>query len=148
MNNFNRIKETVARWFSVPWYPLVLAMYPALALLSSNIGQVKLSAGWRSLLVSVLLVGLLFGLCYLILRNSYRAAFLSTLLMVLFFSYGHVYMLLVEQWEKFNVTPWLLSGWLVLAILFCVWVTRPKLLFKDTVLSLNVVALGLLITSM
>src|SRR5512138_1276423 len=139
MNNFNRSKEVVARWFSVPWYPLVLAMYPALALLSSNIGQVKLSAGWRPMLVSVLLAGLMFGLFYLILRNSYRAAFLTTLLLALFFSYGHVYMLLVEQWEKFNFTPWLLSGWLILAVLFWVWATRPKLLFKDTVLSLNVV---------
>ena len=55
MNNVNRIKE-IARWFSVPWYPLVLAMYPALALLSSNIGQVKLGAAWRPLLVSVLFV--------------------------------------------------------------------------------------------
>jgi len=148
MNNFNRIKEIGARLFSVPWYPLVLAMYPALALLSSNIGQVKLGAAWRSLLVSVLFVALLFGLLTLILRNRFRAAFLSTLLMILFFSYGHVYMLLLEQWEKFDVTPWLLSGWLILAILFGVWATRPKLLFTDTVLSLNVVALALVVTSM
>lgn len=148
MNRLKRIKQTLARWFSVPWYPLVLSMYPALALLSANIGQVKVGAGWRPLVVSVLLAMLLFGLLSLILRNSDRAAFLSTLFMVLFFSYGHVYILLVEQWKDVNFTPWLLLGWLILAILFCVWATRPKFSFRDLALSLNVVALGLVITSM
>lgn len=148
MNSLYRIKRTMARWFSVPWYPLVLATYPTLALLSTNIGQVKLGAGWRPLMFSVLFAALLFGLLTLILRNSYRAAFLSMFLMLLFFSYGHVHLLLVEKWEDLNFTPWLLAGWLILAILFCVWATRPRLLFKDSVLSLNVVAIGLVLTSL
>jgi hypothetical protein len=122
-------------------------MYPALALLAANIGQVKLGAGWRPLFASVLFAAVLFGLLGLILRNRYRAAFLSTLLMVLFFSYGHVYMLLVEQWEDIYFTPWLLTGWAILAILFCVWATRPRFQFKELALSLNVVALGLVVTS-
>ncbi len=148
MDNLKKIIKVVGRWFSVPWYFLVFSGYPVLSLLSFNIGQVKLENGWRPLLVSVLFGGLIFLLCLLFMRDIYRAAFLSTLWIALFFSYGHVYMTLIEKWAKVNFTPYLLSAWLILAILFAVWATRPRFLFKDTVLALNVVSLGLVVTSL
>jgi hypothetical protein len=57
-------------------------------------------------------------------------------------------MMLIEKWEKINFTPYLLIAWLILAILFIAWVTRPRFLFRDAVLALNVVSLGLVITSL
>jgi hypothetical protein len=53
MNNFNKVKKVLGRWFSWPWYPLAFGAYPVLALLAQNVGEVKLEAGWRPLLVSV-----------------------------------------------------------------------------------------------
>lgn len=148
MKRRNNFLAATARWFSIPWYFIFFSAYPILALLSSNVGQVKLGAAWRPLLVSVALGFLLFVLLKLLMQDVYRAAFLSTLLLSLFFSYGHVHILLTEKWEDLDVTPYLLVGWLVLAVLFIVWATRPRFTFKDSVLPLNVIALGLVVTSL
>src|SRR6185503_14941043 len=123
MNNQNKIYKSLGAWFSIPWYFIVFSTYPVLALLSFNIGQVKLNAGWRSLFLSALFGGVLFVVVQLFLRNVYRSAFLTTLVLALFFSYGHIYNLLVEKWEKVNFTPYLLTAWLILAILFVIWAT-------------------------
>lgn len=147
MNNFKRIWNKLNEWFSIPWYFIVFSAYPVLTLLVSNIGQVKLRAGLRPLVVSILIGGVLFLLLRLILRDAHRAAFLSTLWLVLFFSYGHVYTKLVEKWDKINFTPYLLVASLVLAVLFTVWATRPRFTFRDSALALNVVSLGLVIMS-
>jgi hypothetical protein len=148
MNNFKKITNKLAQWFSIPWYFIVFSAYPVLALLASNIGQVMTGAAWRAMLVSVLIGLLLFLVLRLILRDSYRAAFLTTLWLALFFSYGHVYMMLVEKWEKVNFTPYLLVAWLILAVLFYFWVTRPRFTFRDAALALNVVSIGLVVTSL
>lgn len=147
MKSDNKIIKLFQRWFSIPWYFIVFSAYPVLSLLATNIGQVKIGSGLRPLLVSVLLGGLLFLAVYLFLRDVYRAAFLATLWMALFFSYGHVYMKLLEKWEDINFTPYLLMTWLVLAILFAYWATRPRFEFRNAVLALNVVSLGLVVTS-
>jgi hypothetical protein len=148
MKNFNRIKNRLAQWFSIPWYFIVFSAYPVLALLSSNIGQVNTTAAWRPLALSILLSLLLFLVLRLILRDTYRAAFLTTLWLVLFFSYGHIYMMLTGKWEKFNFTPYLLIAWLILAVLFYIWATRPRFKFRDAALALNVVSIGLVVTSL
>ena len=143
MNNFNNVKKTLGRLFSVPWYPILFGAYPVLALLAFNAGQVKVEAGWRPLLVCVGIAALLFFLLKLILRDLQRAAFLSTLWMALFFSYGHIHILLTEKLKDFNFTPWLLLAWLVLAILAAVWAIRKP---PSSAFALNVIALGLVIS--
>ncbi len=148
MNSIKRIIKKLKEWFSIPWYFLVFGSYPVLALLATNVGQVKAGSGWRALVLSVLLSALLFALLRWLLKDVYRAAFLTTLWMALFFSYGHIYMMLTERWEKINFTPYLLAAWLVLAVLFYIWATRPRFTFRDAVLALNVVSLGLAVTSL
>jgi len=145
MNNFRRMKKTVGRWFSIPLYPILFGAYPVLALLAANIGQIKLEAGWRLLLVCIGFAGILFVLLRLLLRNWHRAAFLSALWMALFFSYGHAHILLTEKLDGFDFTRWLLVAWLVLAILAVVWAIRKP---PSSALALNVIALGLVVTSL
>ena len=144
MNN-RRLKKNLTNGLSIPWYPLVFGAYPVLALLAENIGEVKVEAGWRLLLICISFAGLLFILLRLLLRDWHRAAFLSTLLMILFFSYGHVHILLTEKLEDFDFTPWLLVAWLVLAILAAVWAIRKP---PSVAMALNVIALGLVVTSL
>ncbi len=74
-----------------PLHPLLFAFYPVLALLAANISQVKPQAALRPLLV--VLVGALglWGLLRLLLHSWERAALVCTWLLVLFFTYGHVY---------------------------------------------------------
>ncbi|HSJ88153.1 MAG TPA: hypothetical protein VK909_13150 [Anaerolineales bacterium] len=148
MNRMRGVIKIVAKWFSIPWYFLVFSAYPILALLAFNVGQVKVVSGWRPFVLSILFSGLLFLPLQLFLRNAYRAAFLTTLWLALFFSYGHIYLKLAEKWGKINLTPYMLTAWFVLAVLFAVWVTRPRFAFRDAALALNVVALGLVITSL
>lgn len=147
MKQFNSIKSSLGRWFAVPWYPFVFSLYPGLALLSTNLGQVEAIAGLRVLLASLAFGAILYLLFGLILRQAHRAALLATLWMALFFSYGHVYNLLKKSYADFDATPWLLSVWAVLALLCIWWVTRPKLDFSAAALSLNVVTLGLVLMS-
>jgi hypothetical protein len=148
MNKFTQIKTRLERWFAVPWYPLAFSLYPALALLAVNIGQVRASVGVRVLLASPAFGVVLYLLVRLILRQAHRAAFLSILWMALFFSYGHVYNLIKDKSPSFNPTPWLLGVWALLALGAIWWATRSKLGFASASVSLNVVTLGLLVMSL
>ena len=144
MSNFQRLKRILTRWFSIPWYPILFGAYPVLALLAKNIGEVKLEASWRSLLVCMGFAVFLFGFLKLLLRNWQQAAFLATLWMILFFSYGHIHFLLTEKLENIDFSPWLLLAWLLLAVVAEVWAIRKP---PSSAVALNVIALGLVATS-
>jgi hypothetical protein len=75
---------------TVPFYPLLLAVYPILALLASNIDQVHAGAALRPALLSAASVLLLMGALRLRLRDWHRAAALAGLASLAFFTYGHV----------------------------------------------------------
>ncbi|MCH8092958.1 MAG: hypothetical protein IH953_00005 [Chloroflexi bacterium] len=81
MNAFSRI----------PFHPFFFAIYPVIVLLALNSGDLQPSEGLRSLAASVSLTALLFLLLGRLLRNSAKAAALTSLAILLFFSYGHVY---------------------------------------------------------
>jgi hypothetical protein len=142
-----RALDTLKKWFTPPWYPFVFSIYPVMALLAENVGQVKLETGLRPALVSLLLAVVLFGLFFLFLRNVYRAAFLATLWLVLIFSYGHLHIYLLEEYPDVDFTWWLIGAWTVFAIFFIWWATRPRLSFVESAKTLNALALGLVIFS-
>src|SRR6185503_14940680 len=103
----------------------------------------KFESGWRALLICVALAGILLILLRLVLRDWKRAAFLSTLWMALFYSYGHVFILLTDKLKDFNFMPWLLGAWAVLALVAIFWAVK-RAPASD---SLNVIVLGLVIMS-
>ena len=143
------MKKIFAGFFNTPWYPLAISAYPALALLNANTGEVPPSAVVRPLLVSVLFGGLLYFVIWLFLRRSqaHKAAFLSSLWLALFFSFGHAYIYIDEKFPKSNYTLWLAIGWVILFVLALIWATRPKLTFASSASTLNTVALALLVMS-
>jgi hypothetical protein len=98
-----------------------------LALLSTNAGQVRLDAAVRPLIASVILGGLLFFIVWLFMRQTHKAAFLTTLLLTLFFTYGHAYIYIDETYPDSNYTLWLGIGRIILLALAIFWATRPKL---------------------
>ena len=138
------MKSLLNKYFSIPWYPLAFSAYPVLALLATNIGQVGAAAGLRPLLVSVGAASVLFVLLHLLFRNWDRAAFQLTLLLILFFSYGHLYNVINEKYPDFNLSPWMLTGWGILAILSIFWAWKKT----PSASGLNVIALGLVIVSL
>ena len=129
----------------LPFYPIVAAVYPILALLSYNLGQVKLDAGIRPIFISALLaLGLLF-LAKLAYRNWYRAAFVSAGLILIFFTYGQVYDLILAKWKIVNFVTWMLILCVVLSTVVLFVGTLRKVKFEAATITLNVIMLGLLI---
>lgn len=72
-------------------HPALMGIFPAAALLAHNLDQVKLSAAWRSLAVSLVFALILWGITSFATRDKLKAAMITTWFLVLFFSYGHVY---------------------------------------------------------
>jgi len=75
-------------------HPIFLAMYPVLFLLSINVGQIPTQQSSRALVGSLLAALLLTALMGIITRNIQRGALFASIVLILFFSYGHVYNLL------------------------------------------------------
>ena len=143
------IRKTFSKIFEIPWYPIVISAYPILALLSANTGQVSSGAAVRPLLISVAFGGLLFlALWLLFSRRVHKAAFLTALLLSLFYSYGHVYIAIDEKFPDTNYTTWLLIIWLIFFALSLFWVTRPSLSFAGSASNLNTVAIALVFMSL
>jgi hypothetical protein len=131
-----------------PLHPLLFAVYPILALLALNISEVDFSSGWRSLLLSALVAGFLTLACYLIFRNWKRTALLTTILLILFYSYGHVYFLLkgvnIGGLYLFRHRT-LVPLWIVLSALLLWWVWRKSFRMDTATYAFNLVGLFLLI---
>lgn len=141
------MKKVTTGVFNIPWYPIAVSAYPALALLSTNVGQVLLSAGIRSLLVSVVFGGILYFLVWLVMWQVYKSALLTTIWLALFFSYGHIYIAIDEKYPGANYTLWLAMGWIVLFVSSLLWVLRSKATFAASTTTFNTITLALLVMS-
>src|SRR3990172_3506805 len=131
-----------------PLHPFLFAVYPVLALLAFNISEVDLSSGFRPVTVALVVVGFLAFILRLVHRDWRRAALSLTIILILFYSYGHIYILLkgvnVDEFYLFRhrtlILIWVGGGFL---ILWQVW-HKPINLATATSM-LNVVGLFLLI---
>jgi len=75
-------------------HPFLFGAYPILALLANNVGDVLVEDALRALIVSMVgAVGLLI-VFRLLFRDWHRASLVTTLSVILFFSYGHIYQFL------------------------------------------------------
>ena len=72
-------------------YPFLLAGYPILALRKQNLVYVNFTSIIRSLLLSFLITVVLFLLLKLLTKDWGKAGLITTLIIMLFFSYGHIY---------------------------------------------------------
>jgi hypothetical protein len=112
---------------AIPFHPLLFAVYPVLALMGININEVEPVVLWRPLFVLLLSVAFLLLLFGLFSRDWHRAAFLLSIFIFLFFTYGHVYAYL----KKIDVDGFILGRhrqmlplWVGLAVLAVWWVMR------------------------
>jgi len=147
--NMSLKTDTKPSWIRrLPIHPFLFAIYPVLALLNFNISEVDPSSGYRPMLVSLLAAGILILVSYLIRRDWRQAAFVSTVILILFYSYGHVYILLkgvningLYLFRHRTLIPiWVTGGFVLLW-----WASRKSLNFTVVTYTLNVVGLFLLI---
>jgi hypothetical protein len=112
-----------------PLHPFLFAVYPILALLAINISEVQPSSGLRALLLSVVTAGLLTLAFFGIFRNWKRAALLTTVVLILFYSYGHIYILLksveINGFYLFRHRT-LVPLWIALGLFLVWWFSRKS----------------------
>lgn len=132
----------------IPIHPLFFAIYPILALLAFNSTELNVSNGFRSLLVSVILAVLLFLVFRRIYHDPQRGALVVSAILMLFFSYGHIYNQLIGI-SIAGIHPFqhltLIPLWLILAVLVIWWVSRKPKNISTLTYSLNIIGLVLLI---
>lgn len=127
------MERQVSRIFSLPWHPLAFCIYPIIALFAANITQADATVVFRPLLISLLSSCVLVLLLRLFLSDWHRAAFLTSVLTFLFFSYGHVYGY-VKTINLFGIVlgrhRLMLSVWMALVVLAAVFSARRMLTFN------------------
>lgn len=75
-------------------HPLIFSLYPASALLAANFGYVALSSVLRPLIFSLILTLVVYLAVRLVVRGWDKASIITTLLVLVFFNFGHLYDLL------------------------------------------------------
>ena len=129
-------------------HPFLFAVYPALAFLAHNIEQTSLEAALRPMGFSLAGAIILYLILLALLREKPQAGVLTSILLGLFFSYGHV----IDSLEDISIVGvilgrhrWLAPLWLGLAILATWWVMRKAGQLQRLTYPLNVMALMALI---
>jgi hypothetical protein len=107
-------------------YPFIFAVYPLFALFAFNVDQVEASNVIRPLIVVLFFAILIYLLFFVIFKNWHKAGLGTSLILIIFFSYGHVYNLLSDQtvggFEPGRHRYLILSAGLVLAGgLYIIW---------------------------
>ena len=85
------LRKITTNIFAFPWYPIILGVYPPIALFASNVSQVDFGVIYRPLFISLAGSVIILFLMWLLIRDTSRAAFMSATLLLLFFMYGHFY---------------------------------------------------------
>jgi hypothetical protein len=133
---------------NIPLHSFLFALYPILVLLALNISEVGFSSGLRPLLLSIFMTGLLMLVSYWMTRDWKRTGLISTILLILFYSYGHAYILLkgvnVNELYLFRHRT-LIPLWLGLGAITIWWASRRSRNIVSITYTLNLIGLFLLI---
>jgi hypothetical protein len=74
-----------------PYHIFFFASFPVISLFAWNVSEVDSSVIWRPLIIANILVLFFFGLLLLITRNLQKSGMMASLLILLFFSFGHLF---------------------------------------------------------
>jgi hypothetical protein len=96
-------------------HPLLFMAFPPLFLLARNVADFESSVLWRPLIGGAVVTALAMGALWVIFRDWHKAGLLASLAVLLFFSQGHLWRLLM-RWDLNPSTPWI-SGQHVLGAL-------------------------------
>jgi hypothetical protein len=133
----------------IPVAPFALAIFPILAMLSSNATEVSMAVAIRPLFVSLLVTLLLLIVLRLLIRRWDKAALVASFILILFYSYGQVY----SQLEQHPLNGIIIGRHRYLIILYALafiaglwWLifklkNNPQALFLINVVSLALLAM-------
>ncbi len=142
------MKKLIFKIFSLPWHPLAFSVYPIAALYANNIKQTEMAVIFRPLVISIALSCVLVVLLRLLFSNWHRIAFFAAALILLFFSYGHVYAY-IKSISLFGVVlgrhRLLLLIWAGLAVTALIIASRKNVNIENHTVTLNTIAFVLLL---
>jgi hypothetical protein len=138
------MKKSIQKVFQKPWYPLLISLYPVLALYGNNVNETRPDVIIRPLLVFLAAGIAIFLVFRLLLRDWHRAAFVTVMWLILFSTYGHLIAYLKKE-EIDLASNYVLGSWLLLAALFLFIASRKRTRFSSATSSLNLIAVVLLI---
>ena len=125
-------------WSSLPVHPLLAAAYPVVFLFAANAAeQVTPQPLWIPLLLAVSGAAAVMFVLWAVLRDAWRAALLTTVLVIGFFGYGHAWNAASEvidaQWP-------LIAAWILLVVIGLVAAWKAGRFTRPVTRGLNVVA--------
>jgi hypothetical protein len=134
--------------FQTPIHVLILAIYPILALYNFNNFFLNPSLTYRSFLLSLAITAILWALLQLILKDWQVSGVITSLFLVLLFSYGHIFNLLQAQFGE--IIRHRYGAVLVFAILgIGSWlIIRKRKSILEITRPLNILTLSLLVMTL
>ena len=132
-------------------HPFLLAVWPVVFVYAQNQRYVRLSQAWPALFAILASTLALFLMLWAILRNAMKAGAVLSLLLMLFFSFGHVFSLLWPDLPAYTPTAQslgLMIAWALIFAVGCAVVLRVSEHWREVTKVLNVVAFGLVMIAL
>ena len=131
-------------------HPLLVAIFPILIIYSQNIGRVEIG---ELFLPVIIIVGLTIGLYYFlksILKNENKSAIIVTLILIVLFSYGHIYYLLNDVMiDEFDIgkNRYLIPAFGLALGISIFFIIRARRVFDNATSILNVISIVFIIVA-
>jgi len=85
-------EQRINKLLEIAIHPFLFALYPILDLAANNANEIRITDPFRSIAISIIGAVIIFIISYSISRNWRRAALVTSWIVILFFTYGHVYL--------------------------------------------------------
>ncbi len=132
----------------IPFYPILLAVFPILSLWAANLKYVRPESTIRSFLVVLLGTIIFGGVLVALLKNIHKAAVVTSVVVLIFSSYGRLYPL-IEELSILGVNigrhRFLIITMCIVLFTFSWWVIRSKRNFSRILPAMLLVSMGMLI---
>ena len=131
-------------------HPYLVGIFPILIIYSQNIGRVEIT---ELFLPVIIIVGLTIGLYYflkLILKNENKSAIIVTLILIMLFSYGHIYYLLSDVMiDEFDIgqNRYLIPAFGLVLGISIFFIIRARRVFDNATSILNVISIVFIIVA-
>jgi len=135
------------------FHPFLFAIFPILSLYSHNIGQVIFH---QTLIPSAIALGLMLFLLLLfklISRNNQKAGILTSVFLILFFSYGHIFTIMQSFWKEMDIWDFashvnIILTWIIIFIGSIYFVLKMRKNLKKFTNILNLISLFIIVWPM
>jgi len=136
---------------NIPFHPFLLAAYPIVSLLAYNLSQVYGRDVIKPLQITFLSAAIILGLLRVLTRSWQIAGLLTSLLLVWFFVYGHLY----NQLKSLTIAGvilgrhrYLLVVWSLIILLVAFWLLKSFHAIPNLTLGLNIISILLISLSL